>query len=318
MTSTPVIASTGEAFNDLIGAAARFLAAEAAPPACNVQEAYGQVMEAARHLISLSGATAVIDRFDGDYRWLSNFHQGDPFRIPPLSPLMENLLAGGAVVPTAEHAFQAAKCVTREDLNRVLRAETPRHAKRAGRTAQLRPGWEQAKDSVMLSVLCAKFAAGTPLAGKLIATGNATLIEGTAWGDVYWGTDSKGAGKNRLGALLMAVRARLAGPAVSGLGYVQQQAWANKLVKGFNTTDVPLDIAYLHAEVSEAFDAWREGGSIGPELADVIIFTAGLAQMTGVDLSAEVASKLAVNTARIYAARANGTHRRVETAGGTS
>ena len=60
---------------------------------------------------------------------------------------------------------------------------------------------------------------------------------------------------------------------LSGLGYVQQQAWANKLVKGFNTTDVPLDIASLHAEVSEAFDAWREGGSIGPELADIIIFT---------------------------------------------
>jgi hypothetical protein len=34
---------------------------------------------------------------------------------------------------------------------------------------------------------------------------------------------------------------------------VQRQAWANKLAKGFTTTDVALEFGLLTAEVSEAF-----------------------------------------------------------------
>jgi NTP pyrophosphatase (non-canonical NTP hydrolase) len=109
--------------------------------------------------------------------------------------------------------------------------------------------------------------------------------------------------------------ARLAGPASGGLGYVQQEAWDNKLRHGFNTTDVPLEIAFLFSEAAEVFDAWRRDGDIGAELADVVIFAAGLAQMTGVDLAAEVTTKLAVNAARAYKARPNGTHERVTGAG---
>ena len=73
----------------------------------------------------------------------------------------------------------------------------------------------------------------------------------------------------------------------------QKLAWENKVAKGFNTTDVPLEFCLLQGEVAEAFDAWRKGhGSVGEELADAAIFLFSLAEMTSVDLQAEVEAKI--------------------------
>lgn len=36
-------------------------------------------------------------------------------------------------------------------------------------------------------------------------------------------------------------------------------AWDNKLNKGFNTTDIPVEFGLLDAEVGEACTAWRMG-----------------------------------------------------------
>lgn len=88
---------------------------------------------------------------------------------------------------------------------------------------------------------------------------------------------------------------------------IQQQAWANKEAKGFNTTDVPLEFGLLTAEIGEAFTAWRKRlPDFGEELADVMIYLAGLAQMTGIDLSSEVERKLAINADRRYRRDAHG------------
>lgn len=81
----------------------------------------------------------------------------------------------------------------------------------------------------------------------------------------------------------------------------QNLAWENKLAKGFNTTDVPLEFCLLQGELAEAFEAWRKGeADLGEELADIAIYLFGLAQMTGIDLQAEVESKLAKNVTRVY------------------
>src|SRR5579875_994776 len=81
----------------------------------------------------------------------------------------------------------------------------------------------------------------------------------------------------------------------------QKLAWENKVAKGFNTTDVPLEFCLLQGEVAEAFDAWRkERGSLGEELADVAISLFGLAEMTGVDLQEEVDAKIARNASLVY------------------
>jgi hypothetical protein len=94
---------------------------------------------------------------------------------------------------------------------------------------------------------------------------------------------------------------------VADIRGAQARAWANKVTKGFNVTDVPTEFCLLVEEVGEAFSAWRKGRDHGGELADVAIFLLGLAEMTGVDLAAEVEAKLAVNEARAYARLPNGT-----------
>jgi len=87
----------------------------------------------------------------------------------------------------------------------------------------------------------------------------------------------------------------------------QARAWANKVAKGFNTTDVPLEFCLLQGEIAEAFDAWRQGrDDVGEELADVAIYLLGLAEMTGVDLQDQVEAKLAKNAARPYRRLPNG------------
>lgn len=88
----------------------------------------------------------------------------------------------------------------------------------------------------------------------------------------------------------------------------QRLAWGNKLAKGFNTSDIPLEFCLLQGEMAEAFDAWRKGrDSLGEELADVALFLFGLAEMTGVDLQGEVEAKIARNAARSYSRLPNGT-----------
>ncbi|RCH70485.1 hypothetical protein DT019_03070 [Streptomyces sp. SDr-06] len=82
---------------------------------------------------------------------------------------------------------------------------------------------------------------------------------------------------------------------------IQAAAWDNKLAKGFNVTDVPLEFGLLTAEVGEAFTAWRQGlPGFGAELADVQLYLVGLAEMTGIDLGEAVEAKLRANAARVY------------------
>jgi predicted NAD-dependent protein-ADP-ribosyltransferase YbiA (DUF1768 family) len=62
----------------------------------------------------------------------------------------------------------------------------------------------------MRDVLRAKYAPGSPAAAALMATGDRVLVEKLArFGDRVWGVNSKNVGENRLGCLLMEVRAEL-------------------------------------------------------------------------------------------------------------
>lgn len=85
---------------------------------------------------------------------------------------------------------------------------------------------------------------------------------------------------------------------------LQEAIMRTKKANGFNTTDIPLELALLQKEISEFFDAWRFGDTKaeGPELADIAIFLLSLAQMRGVDLGIEVVRKMRVNSVRQYTA----------------
>lgn len=136
-----------------------------------------------------------INSFQGDYRFLSNFW--------PAPVTFE-----GVFYPTVEHAFQAAKTLNLRIRAEIRDCKTAADAKRLGRRASLRPDWEAVKLSVMESLVRQKFAPNTELAESLLATGNAVLIEGNTWGDCFWGV-CRGEGENRLGQILMQVRAEL-------------------------------------------------------------------------------------------------------------
>jgi hypothetical protein len=139
-----------------------------------------------------------IYRFTGAFAYLSNFHR---------SPIEW----AGFTWPTVEHAFQAAKCSDFNDAMRVLECETPGLAKRKGRESAKVANWQDIKVSVMNNLIRIKFAEGTPLAFKLLATHGYQLIEGNTWGDKFWGVvnNGHGDGENHLGRLLMAWRDEL-------------------------------------------------------------------------------------------------------------
>jgi NTP pyrophosphatase (non-canonical NTP hydrolase) len=84
---------------------------------------------------------------------------------------------------------------------------------------------------------------------------------------------------------------------------LQKKAWANKVAKGFNTSNIDREFNYTYAELAEAYDAVRKGkNSVGEELADTVIFILGLAEMLDVNLEDELINKLTVNEKRIYKA----------------
>ena len=133
----------------------------------------------------------MIDKFDGDYAFLSNFYY---------SPFMFQ----GRQYPTVEHFFQAHKAKTYEDFISVLVEPSPKGAKQVGRKIKMREDWDAVKDTIMLEGLRAKFSI-KGLREKLLATGDEELIEGNHWHDTYWGV-CNGIGKNKLGKMLMQVR----------------------------------------------------------------------------------------------------------------
>jgi len=131
-----------------------------------------------------------VTEFRGKYRFLSNFH-------PSL------VLLDGALYPTVEHAYQAAKTLDYETRKRIRLMEKPGGAKRVGREVALRPNWEEIKLDIMLNLLRQKFL-DTSLR-ELLSETTGDLVEENHWGDTFWGV-CRGVGQNNLGYLLMQVR----------------------------------------------------------------------------------------------------------------
>ena len=112
--------------------------------------------------------------------------------------------------PTSEHYFQAMKFADASYREQIRSAATPMLSAKLGRSRKqtLRPDWEAVKDSVMFDAVLAKFSQHENLAALLRSTGSAKLVEHTT-NDSYWGDGGDGSGKNRLGQILMQVRAQL-------------------------------------------------------------------------------------------------------------
>ena len=116
----------------------------------------------------------------------------------------------GVYWPTIEHYFQAQKFEDAEYRKRIQNARSAKDAKSLGqsRAEPLRGDWEEIKEEVMKKALLGKFS-HAKLKNLLLSTDNRDLIE-AAPSDYYWGCGKDGSGRNRLGELLMEVRAHFA------------------------------------------------------------------------------------------------------------
>lgn len=133
----------------------------------------------------------------GEHGYLSNFA-----RFP--------IALEGKRWPTSEHYFQAQKFLKAEYREQIRSAPTPARAAELGRSRKLplRRDWESVKVDAMRVAVLAKFTQHADLRDRLLATGDARLVEHTE-NDAYWGDGGDGSGKNMLGRLLMEVREQL-------------------------------------------------------------------------------------------------------------
>lgn len=146
---------------------------------------------------------------NGKIPWesIADFHE-EPFQF--LSNFYEAPVEyGGLTFGNNEAAFQAQKCLTREEKLRFTELP-PGKSKHLGRHVPLRPDWEKVKVGIMEEIVRAKFMQNPELAEKLLATGDKVIVEGNTWGDTCWGVDSRtGQGENHLGKILMKIREEL-------------------------------------------------------------------------------------------------------------
>jgi hypothetical protein len=154
-----------------------------------------------QHLLEVNTETVMsrilFYRVSGPYGEFSNFA---PFPVR----------LKGCVWPTTEHYFQAQKFAGTEHEQAVRQTKSPMTAAHLGRSRKLplRRDWESVKGTIMREALQAKFTQHPALRSLLLATGDATLVEHTE-NDSYWGDGGDGSGQNRLGQLLMELRAQL-------------------------------------------------------------------------------------------------------------
>ncbi len=162
------------------------------------------------NFINLIDIITMIDKFEGRYRFLSNFY---PCKIEHQ----------GIKYPSVENFYVAMKVNDQQLINgtyytpgdfreMIARITNPAEVKKLGSKVKLRTGWDEKKLEVMNWAVRQKFKEET-LAELLLSTEDQELIEGTWWHDKFWGicvcTKCAGKGENHLGKILMEVREEL-------------------------------------------------------------------------------------------------------------
>lgn len=137
---------------------------------------------------------AKIDSFRGEYAFLSNMF---------FTPFVVN----GIHYTCVESAFQSFKLADKAERIKFSPLNGS-EAKKLGKRVSLRSDWEEIKTEIMFRLLKKKFEIPA-LREQLLATGNAELVEGNDWGDIFWGVDRTLGGKNMLGKMLMKIRETL-------------------------------------------------------------------------------------------------------------
>jgi hypothetical protein len=152
----------------------------------------------------------MINKFEGRYRFLSNFY---PCKIEHK----------GIIYPSVEHFYVAMKVDTIQLINGVhynaidfremiSKIKDPSDVKKIGHKIKLRKNWDSKRLEFMNWAVREKFK-DEKLADLLLSTGDKMLIEGNWWHDNFYGscTCNKcvNKGENNLGKILMKIREEL-------------------------------------------------------------------------------------------------------------
>lgn len=117
----------------------------------------------------------------------------------------------GVIYPTAEHAYQAAKCMDPAGKAEILACRSPLATKDISnnkhKKAKLR-NWDEVKVDVIEQILRAKLEQHSEVKAALIKSGNQEIAENSPI-DYFWGRGKDGSGRNELGKLWMKLRAEL-------------------------------------------------------------------------------------------------------------
>lgn len=85
------------------------------------------------------------------------------------------------------------------------------------------------------------------------------------------------------------------------LKMLQKMVVQNKVNKGFNTKDINMEFNLTYGELAEAYNAYMYNkDDLGEELADVVIYVLGIAELLGIDLETELVKKIDKNKKRRY------------------
>lgn len=151
----------------------------------------------------------MINKFDGRYRFLSNFYPSE-------------IEYQGIKYPTNEHYYVAMKINdpqffkgignlnVNEAREYISTIQTAGQVKRVGRTLSVRKDWDSVKLKVMEYGVRQKFTKHPELKEMLLSTENHELVEGNTWHDNFFGSceceKCENRGLNHLGKILMKVR----------------------------------------------------------------------------------------------------------------
>jgi len=112
--------------------------------------------------------------------------------------------------PSVEHYYQAMKFEKEADQEKVRLAESPKLARKLGRSRfrKIRKDWKKIKVVIMTRAVYTKCRTYPEIAQKLLETEDRKLVENSQY-DYFWGCGRDRRGGNQYGSVLMNVRAKL-------------------------------------------------------------------------------------------------------------
>ena len=112
--------------------------------------------------------------------------------------------------PSVEHYYQAMKFKKEADQEKVRLAESPKLARKLGRSRlrKIRKDWKKIKVVIMTRAVYTKCRTYPEIAQKLLDTEDRKLVENSQY-DYFWGCGRDRRGGNQYGNVLMSVRKKL-------------------------------------------------------------------------------------------------------------